>query len=286
MELDNTPDSSEAEGASQVDQKVLDEAMSEGWRPKEDFHGPEDQWVDAETFVKRGREINPILRKNNEKLQRELSSVKEQVIATNASLRKMEEYYSKLEERAYEKAVSDLKSQRKQARAEGDMDSVDLIDEEIETLKTTKPEPIKVAPAAPAVDPTLAEWMTEQSSWFNNQNPELMDYANAVAIRLRREDPESNKTGRIFLDEITRAVKKQFPDKFGGRRGAPAAVGGGGDAASSTGRSSGKGAAGIAELPPEARQAYKELHREDWYVKRAKELKLTTEQLYLQDYEA
>jgi len=48
------------------------EARVFGWVPKEEFRGSDTDWVDAEVFVKRGKEINPILRKNNELLLKKL----------------------------------------------------------------------------------------------------------------------------------------------------------------------------------------------------------------------
>jgi hypothetical protein len=56
----------------EVDPRIIREAREDGWRPKEEFNGREEDWIDAETFVRRGKEINPLLRKNNEKLKREL----------------------------------------------------------------------------------------------------------------------------------------------------------------------------------------------------------------------
>src|SRR2546425_12464119 len=96
----------------QVSQEILDEARTDGWKPKEQFHGPEDQWVDAETFVKRGREINPILRKNNERLQREIADLRQKLDGTTTSLQRVQEYHAKLETRAYERALKDLKAQK------------------------------------------------------------------------------------------------------------------------------------------------------------------------------
>lgn len=61
------------EPEQQEGNEVLEkEARVFGWVPKEDFRGSEDDWVDADTFVKRGKEINPILRKNNELLMKRL----------------------------------------------------------------------------------------------------------------------------------------------------------------------------------------------------------------------
>ena len=55
------------------------EARAQGWVSQEEFRGNEKDWVDAETFVKRGREILPILRKNNEHLLRDLNATKEEL---------------------------------------------------------------------------------------------------------------------------------------------------------------------------------------------------------------
>lgn len=282
-ELNEAPDAGE-QVEDQVDQKILDEASADGWKPKEYFHGPEEQWVDAETFVKRGREINPILRKNNEKLQREIASLKAQLDTTNLSLSKVQEYHNKLEERVYERAIKDLKAQRKTARSEGDDERVDELEEQLEDMQGNKPVAQEPAKATPAMDASLTDWMEDQKSWFNNQNQDMMDYANAVGIRLRREDPDNKLIGKDFLDKITSAVRKQYPEKFGNRRGAPAAVGGGGESASSSGATASSGK-GLGSLPPEARQAFKELSREKWYIDLAKKNKMTPEQMYVNDYQ-
>ena len=52
--------------------QVEKEARTLGWVPQSEYRDG-DHFVDAETFVKRGKEINPILRKNNEILLRKLA---------------------------------------------------------------------------------------------------------------------------------------------------------------------------------------------------------------------
>ena len=69
--------SEEASVTNETSPEVRHEAESQGWVPKERFRGNENDWVDAETFVKRGREILPILRKNNENLIKDLNQTKE-----------------------------------------------------------------------------------------------------------------------------------------------------------------------------------------------------------------
>ena len=43
VQSDATPD---------IDEETLAEAKRQGWVPQEEYNGPEDKWVDADTFVK------------------------------------------------------------------------------------------------------------------------------------------------------------------------------------------------------------------------------------------
>src|SRR6266404_9921448 len=52
------------------------DARRQGWRPLEEFKGPEKAWVDAETFLARGTEIRSFTKAENEKLRRELAEAK------------------------------------------------------------------------------------------------------------------------------------------------------------------------------------------------------------------
>lgn len=265
-----------------VPQDILDEAMAEGWRPEEEYNGKA-PWVDAETFVKRGREINPILKKNNDRLLAEIKALKAEVDSSKMSVKKLEEHNANIETKAYERALKDLKTQRREAMKQGELDAAMDIEAAIENMEENKPQPVAVEEAlqnAPKIDPVFTEWATRNKSWYNDQNPDMLDYANAVGLRLRRQDADNKMVGEPFLDEILKAVKKQFPEKFTSRREAASTVEG-----SSGGRgSSGNGDTRLADLPPEARAAFKELAKEDWYVSLAKSQKLTPEQLYIKDY--
>lgn len=259
------------------------EASAEGWKPKEQWGGNPDEWVDAETFVKRGREINPILRRNNERLQREISAVRRELQEAGASIKNLQEYNAKLEEKAYERAMKTLRAEKKAALAAGDHEQAAELEEELDELREKKPAVQAQAPqATPKVDPILTAWMEENSSWFNDQNPEMVDYANAVGIRLRRNDPQAVRyQGQAFLDTIKEEVKKMFPDKFGRSKGPNIVEGGGMPANGSAGGGKGKK---IADLPREDQVAFRDLAGQKWYVDLAKSKNLTPEQMYLQDY--
>ena len=131
---------------------IEQEALSQGWVPEERWTGKPEEWTDAETFVRRGREINPILRKSLEreraktaKLEADLAEVRSVVndLTTNAAER---------EKLIYERAQADLKSQLKEARREGDFDRAAEVEDALDTLRANPPkEPKKVTTAVAPV---------------------------------------------------------------------------------------------------------------------------------------
>ena len=93
----------ENEVSQEIEPKVLQEAESQGWVSKDKFRGNEQDWVDANTFVKRGREILPILRKNNENLIKDLNSTKEQL----KEFREAAEEFKNFQRESYERKANE-----------------------------------------------------------------------------------------------------------------------------------------------------------------------------------
>ena len=87
--------------SNEVAPEIVQEAESQGWVSKERYRGNESDWVDAETFVKRGREILPILRKNNENLVKDLNATKEQL----KEFREAAEEFKKFQKESYPSGV-------------------------------------------------------------------------------------------------------------------------------------------------------------------------------------
>ena len=269
-------------GEPEINEEILAEARNDGWRPLEEFKGDPKKWVSAEIFVQRGREINPILRKSNARLQAEIDSLKHTLADTNSSLQKVHEYNAKIEQRAYERAVINLRAERKQALVEQDMDTVAEIDDKLDELKENKPTPpVQAQEQIPAqVDPALSSWMAENRTWFNTENQDMVDHANGVGIRLRRENPAL--MGVAFLDTIKQEVERAFPEKFGSKRGTPAAVEGSAAAGAGAPRGRGKG---VTSLPADVQKQFKSLSAEKWYVDLAKSKGKTAEKMFMEDYE-
>jgi len=204
-----------------------------GWVPKEEFRGSEEAWVDAETFVKRGKEINPILRANNERLKKEMEAERQKHNKELAELKQAAEEFKQFQKDAFtrkqqqlETELSDLKNQRKEAIREGDADLVVELEDRIEDLKeekSKKPEPVVATPSVQEevkIDPSLNEWL-EGNKWFG-QDVEATEVANALGVSLRKQFP--NLTGVDFLNKLDEKLKQRVPELYGNQNQTRSAV--------------------------------------------------------------
>ena len=180
--LDGSASQEEAQttsAAPEVDEETLKEAKRQGWVPQEDYTGPEDKWVDAETFVKKGKEINALLRKDNEFLKREVAEMK----STMAEFKK---FHAETEKRAYERAMADLREQKKEAIAAGDGEKVLQVEDAMDELKVSRREEKAAQPASNAIDPAFLAWQDE-NRWFG-KDTELTAEANLIGEVVKRQN--------------------------------------------------------------------------------------------------
>ena len=241
----------------EIDEETLAEAKRQGWVPKDEFNGPEDKWTDAENFVKRGKEINALLRKDNEFLKREVSEMK-------STMMEFKKFHADTEKRAYERAMLDLREQKKEAIAAGDGEKVLQVDDAIDELKTARKEE-RVAAPPQAIDPAFIEWQ-EENRWFGKDN-ELTAEANLIGEVVKRQNP--TLIGSEFLEEVTKRVKRMYPEKFtNANRTKPNPVEG------STAKPSGPRGRGFADLPLDAKQACQKFEKQG----------LVTREQYIKEY--
>lgn len=252
------------------------EAALLGWVPKEDFHGNADDWVDAETFVRRGKEINPILRKNNAKLMGIIAELKNDLQAKGKAIDEFRDYHAQVEERAYKRALADLKAEKTVALREGDAERVIEIDDQIDAVKEeaqaakAAAAAKKAPPAPPPTDPALDAWMAE-NPWFNTDR-EMTNVATAFAETLATE----GKRGADLLKEVDKKMRKAFPEKLGNpNREKPATVEGGSPAGNATSAGARANKRSYENLPAAAKAAC------DNFVKQG----LLTREKYLANYD-
>lgn len=183
------------------------EAKAEGWVPLDAWKGDPAKHVDAETFVKRGEEILPIvnakLRRRDEEVQ-ELRKTVEDLKVGNSQFREFHEQSIARERQQKEAAIAQLEAARKKAITDGDGEAFDRADKQITKLR-----------AQPVKQPELSEgqraWLAE-NPWYQSDRV-LRALADGLSDGLAVERPELVGK-KEFLDELTKRVKAEMPHKF------------------------------------------------------------------------
>lgn len=201
---DNTNDEVKPEGGSgeetniQVD-SLQQEALAQGWVPKEDFEGDINKWVDAGEFLRRGELFKKIEYQNKE--------IKE----VRKALSAFKDHYTKVSEASYQRALADLKREYKVANREGDFDKADQLEAEIESVEKeakTALEQVKQVAQETQIHPEFASWV-KKNEWYATQ-PHMKTFADFKGLEFAKLglSPEE------VLTKVETEVRKEFPQKF------------------------------------------------------------------------
>lgn len=187
------------------------EAMDQGWRPKEEFQGDPDRFIEAGEFIRRGELFAKIDHQN-----KEIKQVRQ-------TLEQFKSHHANVEKAAYDRAIADLKRQRKEALAEGDVDRFDALDEQVDKAIDARDEFVKQAsqPAqqVPTVHPDFAAWAAK-NPWYSN-DPIMQ----GAADRFGKVLASQGLSPLEVLKQVETKIKEEFPHKFSNpKRNAPSAV--------------------------------------------------------------
>lgn len=179
--------------------KVHEEALSQGWVPKDEFEGDEERWVDAPEFVRRGELFRKI-----ESQSKELKDVKR-------ALNELAKHNSKVREVEYARAVDALKQQKKTALSEGDADRVveiddqlDLVKDQQKQLQTQKLQEVKEE----VLNPELTAWIGK-NGWYETDK-KMRAYADTIGVQLHQDGLSPTQV----LREVEKEVRERFKEKF------------------------------------------------------------------------
>lgn len=242
------------------------QAMSFGWKSKDDWvegGGDPEDWRPARDFLERGEMIGKI------------RSLTKETQETQRALRATMEQNSKIYQTGYTQAISDLKEQRREALAEGDLLKADDLNEKIVQTQAEL-EKVKRPPVTQQrVDPEHEAWV-EQNTWY--KDPIMQKFADSLAmeyVRVNAGQVEPNDVRHY----VAQTIRKEFAHRFeaGKVRGAPNPDGNGSQASSSS-----KGNTGDtsrlskieADMPEEHRQIMKTMLKADPTFKKADYLKM------------
>lgn len=252
--------SQELEGQEgEVDQEVLNEAADLGWVPLDKFKGDPDKWVDAHEFVERGRNIMPILRKNNDRLRAdllkrdtEIGTLRASLLTMGKTLEKLETNYNEGMKRALKQQEADLRRQLIEARKDDDVDEEVRLQTQLDDVRAASAEADKLKPTkidvAPPNDPEanlspeFKKWKAD-NPWFGTDRKKTKAIIRAAEDL--REEGETLEGAAFFEMAAERAFKEETPSRNKVESGSPRGTGSG----------TGARGKGYASLPKEAQDA-------------------------------
>lgn len=202
-------------GAIETNAEVERDARRQGWVPREQFNGDENDWIDAASFVQRGREINPILRANNERLKNQIDSLSNQNLVLVRELTDLKKGQATIQQRDYDTTLKMLKAARLEAMEGGDHEKFLALDEQIDQLRGQRdqlvPQIIDSPQQSSVPDPEFQAWHRE-NSWYGSDEWRTITI-NKVAEEIRNSYPQL--VGRKFLDEVVLEAQSRYPKDFG-----------------------------------------------------------------------
>ncbi len=206
MSEENTQDL--PEGTEQPEQKapelspIEQKALEMGWRPKEEFDGDEEAFIDAKEFVHRA----PLFEK--------ISSQSKSIKRLEAALEGMRTHYTKVQQTEYQRALKDLKAQQEAAVEEGDLTKYHALNERREAIEQEHQELVEgiQAPVTPQVPEELQQWVS-RNPWVE-QHPHMRVFADKVAETFVAKVRAGLMTPADVLREVEKQVRVEFPNKF------------------------------------------------------------------------
>jgi hypothetical protein len=180
------------------------QALAMGWRPREEFEGEDDEFIDAKEFVRR----KPLF----DRLEQQSKQLKN----VNKTLEQLKGHYTKMREVEFNRALAELKSARKQALTDSDGDRFEAIDDRIKEVEK-EAEKLRVEDevqnARPVADPAEFQAWRGRNSWY--QKDEAMTaFADRIGLKHQEEVTSGVITPLQILQKVEQAVRAEFPHKF------------------------------------------------------------------------
>lgn len=180
----------EVQQMSELEQKAFDQ----GWRPQEEFKGPEDNWKTAKEYVRDGEWIE------------KLNELKGDISKQQRDFDQRLENTNKLNEARRQAKIKKLKSEQRDAVDMSDTDAYDKAQAGIEELEKGIVE--TTAPQQQGKDPVITEWETK-NPWINEQGNDKSVYAVGVWNNYVQANPSA--TTQQALAHVDSKIAALFP---------------------------------------------------------------------------
>ena len=201
-------EAAEGEQAPEVT-PAMQKAIDDGWRPQEDWKGDPGDWVDFKEFNLRGELMTRIKEQSGV-----INSLNHKIDERDKTLEDMVEMQAKIAEREYNKAMNDLKRQKKEALENDDYDGVVNLDEEIADLKANKPEPEATQQQQPGdeMPPEITAWLNDPKNAWYHSDPVMRAMADGLAVDMQDIPPAQ------MLKRVEETLRRELPHKFKGQQ--------------------------------------------------------------------
>lgn len=206
-EVAETPDADNPETLARI----------HGWRPREEYKGAK-PFVEAAAYLAEAQEANPLLKAQNKRL----AEANRDLAKKAARFEKMIEQARGFEERAYARALADLRTEHREAVETGDIVAAERASDEIATLKAdaiSKPkvadEPDELPPAEfAAFQERIKEWIEDSPYYYTDDAKTRYSDLQSDSI-IKKHGALHKFPGGLdaALAEIDRAVDRKFADK-------------------------------------------------------------------------
>lgn len=188
-------------------------AREMGWNP--DYKGLDREFVDSRTYIRRSREIQDTMRTQLKAQGTQIEDLQQTVTSGLDNLRQHQEKVSKSEIAKLKGEIVGLKTKRRAAVKEGDVDLVDELDGQIEGRQAASQEAGTVIPTPPVKTtakppPEFAPW-AGKNSWYQT-DLEMTDFANSIVNQNSQLSAPENYSRLLNL--VDRKMRAEFPDKF------------------------------------------------------------------------
>lgn len=201
QEVDVVQDTENQESQVHEPTEIEKRALEMGWRPRTEFSGEDNDFIDAKEFVQR----KPLYDK--------IAAQGKQLKNVSTALEALKGHYTAVRETEYKRALQKLKDERKEALREGDADKVVSLEddiksaeEEFEQLKEENARPI-VQEEAP-IHPEFTAWK-DRNPWYSSTKY-MREFADEYGLRLASQ----GMLPAEVLKKVDMAVRKEFPHKF------------------------------------------------------------------------
>lgn len=187
---------------------VEEQARKGGWKPQEEYSGDPDAWIPAKEFVGRQRLYDRIKSLENKITYQQGKFEKDMGI--------MSDHFAKMQKVEFDKAMRQLKAQKELALQDGDVRTLDAVNEEIRETEKAH-EAAKQAPRQNdnvQIAAEFNEWRT-RNTWFD-QDTSLKKEAEAIGIGYAASNP--GITHAQVLQYVEEKIKQYYPDKFETKR--------------------------------------------------------------------